>query len=213
MPGLYAKGDFDLAGFRGGRGRARRASCPRPEEMKAGDVLIGVASSRRAFQRLFAGAQGGGETPGFRWMPRPRLSRKCKTLGEALADADAALCEERAGSVRAGGVKGLAHITGGGITENLPRVLPDGLDAEIDLGAWKLSPVFAWIQREAELEQDEMLRTFNCGVGLIAVADASRADAVISGFEHAGEIAHRIGMLVTGKGEASVRYKGHLSAA
>ncbi len=207
MPGLYAARDFDLAGF--AVGAVERGSVlPKPEEMKTGDVLIGVASSG-IHSNGFSLVRKVVETAGLSYSA-PAPFAKMKTLGEALLIPTRLYVKSALAVVRAGGVKGLVHITGSGITGNLPRVLPNGLDAEIDLGAWKLSPVFAWLAREAELDQDEMLRTFNCRVGLIAVVDAARADAVIAAFEHAGEIAHRIGTLVAGKGEAQVRYRGTL---
>jgi phosphoribosylformylglycinamidine cyclo-ligase len=117
-------------------------------------------------------------------------------------------------AIRAGGIKGLAHITGGGVTENLPRVLPEKLDAEINLDAWRLAPVFGWLAREAGLPESDMLRTFNCGVGLIVVADAARASDVIAAFNDAGENAFVIGKLVAARGsEPVVRYTGSLRGA
>ena len=113
-------------------------------------------------------------------------------------------------AIRAGGVKGFAHITGGGITENTPRALPRGLDAEIDLDSWTPPGVFGWLARSASIAPDEMLRTFNCGIGLIAVVDEKRAGMVIEAFQHNGEKAARIGALVPGEGEAKVRYQGRL---
>jgi phosphoribosylformylglycinamidine cyclo-ligase len=113
-------------------------------------------------------------------------------------------------AIRAGGVKGFAHITGGGITENLPRALADGLDAEIDLSTWTPSPVFGWLAKSAGIEEREMLRTFNCGLGLIAVVSEKCAGHVIDAFQESGERAMRIGHLVKGDGEAKVRYKGAL---
>ena len=85
------------------------------------------------------------------------------TLGEALLAPTRLYVKSGLEAIRTGGVKGLAHITGGGITENLPRALPDGLDAEIDLSSWKPGPVFGWLSKSAGIEADEMLRTFNCG--------------------------------------------------
>jgi phosphoribosylformylglycinamidine cyclo-ligase len=117
-------------------------------------------------------------------------------------------------AIRAGGIKGLAHITGGGVTENLPRVLPEKLDAEIDLDSWRLPPVFGWLAREAGLPESEMLRTFNCGVGLIVVTDAARASDVIAAFNAEGENAFVVGGLQSAEGsEPAVRYTGSLRGA
>jgi phosphoribosylformylglycinamidine cyclo-ligase len=108
--------------------------------------------------------------------------------------------------MQSGGVKGLAHITGGGITDNLPRCLPEGLDGEVDLNAITVLPVFQWLAREAGIAESEMLRTFNCGIGMVAVADEAHADAVIAAF--GGGL--RIGKLVAGPGEAKTVYRGAL---
>ena len=99
----------------------------------------------------------------------PRRSRR-QALGEALLTPTRLYVKSALEAIRTGGVKGLAHITGGGITENMPRALPKGLDAEIDLDSWTPPPVFGWLARSAGIEEREMLRTFNCGIGLIAVA-------------------------------------------
>jgi len=206
MSGLYAKGDFDLAGF--GVGAVERgAVLPKTAAMRTGDVLIGVASSgvhsngyslvRKVIElaglSLSAAAPFAGES----------------SLGEALLTPTRLYVKSGLAAIRTGGVKGLAHITGGGITENLPRVLPASLDAEIDLTLWRVPPVFAWLAHEAGLPQAEMLRTFNCGVGLIAVADHARVSEMIAAFDGAGERAFVIGALVPAQGgEAAVRYRG-----
>jgi len=104
----------------------------------------------------------------------------------------------------------LAHITGGGITENLPRTLPEGLNAEIDLAAWTPPPVFGWLARSAGIEEREMLRTFNCGIGLIAIASPERSADVLDAFAAAGQTAVAIGRLVEGEGEPEVVYRGTL---
>jgi phosphoribosylformylglycinamidine cyclo-ligase len=177
--------------------------------MRAGDALIGVYSSG-IHANGFSLVRKVIETAGLSYSA-PAPFAKLKTLGEALLTPTRLYVRGALAAIAADGVKGIAHITGGGITGNVPRVLPDGLDAAIDLSSWRLSPVFAWLAREADLAQDEMLSTFNCRVGLIAVADPARADAVIAAFEHSGEIAHRIGELIPGKGEPAVHYRGILS--
>jgi phosphoribosylformylglycinamidine cyclo-ligase len=115
-------------------------------------------------------------------------------------------------AIHAGGVRGFAHITGGGITENLPRILPDNLGTHIDLDSWPLPAVFAWLSLEAGLADSEMLTTFNCGLGLIAVVEAGKAGAVIEAFQELNEHAYRVGHLVrTQHGDPQVRYRGTLS--
>jgi phosphoribosylformylglycinamidine cyclo-ligase len=209
MPGLYAKGDFDLAGFAVGAVE-RGAVLPKTEDMRAGDVLVGVASSgvhsngyslvRKVVER--AGAA----------LSAPAPFARTTSLGEALLTPTRLYVKSTLSAIKRGGVKGLAHITGGGISGNLPRVLPSGLDAEVDLSCWELPPVFAWLAEQTSLPDDEMLRTFNCGIGLIAVVDAEHADDVIAAFNASGERAFAIGTLIPASGsEADVRCRGTLS--
>ena len=207
MPGLYAKGDFDLAGFAVGAVE-RGAILPKTAQMRAGDVLIGVASS-------------GVHSNGFSLVRRVVKQRKLaygrrapfapeQKLGEALLTPTRLYVKSALAAIRTGGVKGLAHITGGGITENTPRALPEGLDAEIDLGLWQPPAVFGWLAHAARIEEREMLRTFNCGIGLIAVASEKSSGQVIDAFQQNCDKAVRLGTLVQGKGEAKVRYRGAL---
>jgi phosphoribosylformylglycinamidine cyclo-ligase len=206
MPGLYAKGDFDLAGFAVGAVE-RGAVLPKLDAMQAGDVLIGVASSgvhsngyslvRKVVERT--GLSLTADAPFASGMP----------LGEALLTPTRLYVKSALAAIATGGVKGLAHITGSGITGNLPRVLPPAFDAELDLTAWKLPPVFAWLAREAELPESEMLTTFNCGVGLIVVAEKAKAADVIAAFNASGERAFPIGALIpAASAESAVRYRG-----
>jgi phosphoribosylformylglycinamidine cyclo-ligase len=209
MPGLYAKGDFDLAGFAVGAVE-RGAVLPKTETMRAGDCLIGVASSG-VHSNGYSLVRKVVELTGLR-LNSPAPFAQGLDLGEALLTPTRLYVRSALAAIRQGGVKGLAHITGGGITGNLPRALRRGLDAELDLSAWKLPPVFAWLGHEAGLPQDEMLRTFNCGVGLIVVADKAKADDVMAAFNAAGERAFTIGEVVTASGvEPEVRYRGTLA--
>src|SRR5579871_4807481 len=206
MPGLYAKGDFDLAGFTVGAVE-RGHVLPRLESMGSGDVLIGVASS---------GVHSNGYSLVRKIVERAGLALTAPApfapelaLGDALLTPTRLYVKSGLAAIARGGVKGLAHITGSGITGNLPRVLPTGLDANVDLASWKLPPVFRWLAREAGLPDDEMLQTFNCGIGLIAVADAARADDVVAAFQDHGERAFVIGSLISGAGpEPHVLYRG-----
>jgi phosphoribosylformylglycinamidine cyclo-ligase len=131
-------------------------------------------------------------------------------LGEALLTPTRLYVKAALAAMRTGGVKGLAHITGGGITDNLPRCLPDGLDAEVELGAITVLPVFQWLAKTAAIAEREMLRTFNCGIGMVAVVNEANAGRVIEAFQQAGDSCARIGTLVTGSGEAKVVYRGAL---
>ena len=129
------------------------------------------------------------------------------TLGEALLTPTRLYVKQALAAVRAGGVHGLAHITGGGLTENPPRVLPEGLACEIDLGAWTLPPVFRWLATTANMSEPELLKTFNCGIGMILVVAADRADALTGLLQAEGETVPRLGRIVEGQG---VIYRGRL---
>jgi len=207
MPGLYAKGDFDLAGFSVGAVE-RDAILPKTRDMREGDVLIGIESSGphsngySLVRRVVADA-------GLSY-DAPAPFDAARKLGEALLAPTKLYVKSALTAIRTGGVKGLAHITGGGITENLPRALPDGLDAEVDLSSWTPLPVFGWMARAAGIAEVEMLRTLNCGIGLVVVADPARAGHIIDAFQECGDRATRIGHLVAGDGEAKVRYRGAL---
>jgi phosphoribosylformylglycinamidine cyclo-ligase len=206
MPGLYAPGDFDLAGFAVGAVE-RGAVLPKTAAMKPGDVLVGVASSgvhangyslvRKVVAH--AGVPLAAEAP----------FASGQTLGEALLTPTRLYVKPALAAMHAG-VLGLAHITGGGITDNLPRCLPDGLDAEIDLDAIAMPPVFSWLARTAAIAQAEMLRTFNCGIGMVAVAHEKTAGHVIEAFQEHGDKAVRLGRLVAGNAEPKAVYRGAL---
>jgi phosphoribosylformylglycinamidine cyclo-ligase len=208
MPGLYAKGDFDLAGFAVGAVE-RKSLLPKTKAMRAGDVLIGVASSgvhSNGYSLVRKVVEVSGVT-----LDAAAPFAKGASLGDVLLTPTKLYVKSALAAIAAGGIKGLAHITGGGITENLPRVLPKGLDAEIDLSKWRAPPVFGWLASEAGLDEREMLRTFNCGIGLIAVVAKTKADAVIAAFKKTGARAFVIGALVAGKSkEPAVRYRGNL---
>ncbi len=210
MPGLYADGDYDLAGFAVGAVE-RDAILPR-EDMTAGDVLIGLASSGlhsngfSLVRRLVADL-------GLAWhAPAPFAPEH--SLGETLLTPTrlyvkpvlAALRESR-------GIKALAHITGGGLPENLPRVVPDSLSARVDLSALPQAPVFGWLAEAGKIEPSELLRTFNCGVGMVVLVGEAQADAVLAGFGTAGETAFRLGVLEPRDGAEAVRFTGTLDLA
>ena len=215
MPGLYAGDDFDLAGFAVGAVE-RHAVLPKLAAMKAGDVLVGVASS---------GVHSNGYSLVRKVVAQSGLTLDASapfapghTLGAALLTPTRLYVKAALASLHAG-VKGLAHITGGGITDNLPRCLPDGLDGEVDLDTIAVPPVFSWLAKTASIAPLEMLRTFNCGIGLVAVADEKDAGRVIEAFQENGERAVRLGRLIPGdasasadaaSGEAKTVYRGAL---
>jgi len=207
MPGLYAKGDFDLAGFSVGAVE-RGHVLPRTAEMVAGDVLIGVASSG-VHSNGYSLVRKVVEKNGLAWDAEAPFAPG-KKLGEALLTPTRLYVRSALEALRVGGVKGFAHITGGGITENLPRALPEGMDAQVDLDSWTPSPVFGWMAQSAGIEAPEMLRTFNCGIGMVAVVSEKCSGHVIEAFQQCGDKAMRLGHLVPGSGEAKVIYRGTL---
>jgi len=217
MPGMYAGADYDLAGFAVGAVE-RAAILPRPD-IAAGDVLLGLASSGvhsngySLVRRLVA-------EEGLGWND-PAPFDATANLGQALLVPTRIYVRPALAALRAvGGIKGVAHITGGGLSENLPRILPQGLAAHIDLSAWTAPAVFGWLARAGALDAAEMLRTFNCGIGLVMVAERAKAQAVLAALTAGGETAAVIGEVeagrgvksqAKGKGEAeAVRYSGTL---
>ena len=198
--------DFDLAGFSVGA-VDRDKLLPRPD-IAAGDVVLGLASSGvhsngySLVRRLVADS-------GLRWTDDAPFAPGTP-LGEALLTPTRIYVPAILRALREStGIKALAHITGGGITENVPRVLPDDLGVSIDLEAIALPPVFAWLREAGQIEQAEMLRTFNCGVGMVAVVSPEHADEIIHLLGGAGETTTRIGTVTSREGEA-VRYEGQL---
>jgi phosphoribosylformylglycinamidine cyclo-ligase len=201
MPGMYHKGDFDLAGFAVG---AMERGQDLPRDVAKGDVLLGLASSG-VHSNGYSFVRKVVELSGLGWDAASPFAGG--TLGQALLTPTRLYVKQALAAVRAGGVHGLAHITGGGLTENPPRVLPDGLACEIDLGAWTLPPVFRWLAQTANMSEPELLKTFNCGIGMILVVAEDRADALTALLQGEGETVTRLGRIVEGQG---VIYKGRL---
>ncbi len=201
MPGMYEAGDFDLAGFAVG---AMERGAELPADVKAGDVLLGLASDGvhsngySLVRRLV-------ELSGLGWDAKCPWSDD--TLGAALLAPTRLYVTQALAAVRAGGVHALAHITGGGLTENLPRVLPENCGAKVDLSSWALPPVFRWLVEQGGMAEAELLKTFNCGIGMVLAVAADRADALTDLLEAEGETVHRIGQVDDSPG---VTYLGAL---
>jgi phosphoribosylaminoimidazole synthetase len=204
MPGMYAEKDYDLAGF--AVGAVERGELLPTDDIVEGDVLLGLASS-------------GLHSNGFSLVRRivessgAKLSGKApfapdRTLGEALLEPTRIYVKPVLHAIRdTHGIKALAHITGGGLPENLPRVLPHDYAAEIDLEAIDAPPVFSWLARTGGVAEKEMLRTFNCGVGMVAVAAAGQAAQVAAVLKQAGETVTPIGSVVSRR-DAGVVFRG-----
>lgn len=205
MPGMYHKGDFDLAGFAVG---AMERGQVLPAGVAEGDVILGLASNG-VHSNGYSFVRKVVELSGLTWdAPSPFGDG---TLGAALLAPTRLYVRQSLAAIRAGGVHALAHITGGGITENPPRVLPEGLACEIDLGAWTLPPVFRWLATTANMSEPELLKTFNCGIGMMLVVDADRADAITALLAEAGETVSRLGRIVPASEDGEgVIYKGRL---
>ena len=201
MPGMYPEGDFDLAGFAIG---AMERGTALPEGVEEGDVLLGLASDG-VHSNGYSLVRKLVEVSGLGWDADCPFAEG--TLGEALLTPTRLYVKQSLAAVRAGGVHALAHITGGGLTENLPRVLPEGLGADIDLNAWALPPVFKWMAETGGIAEAEMLKTFNCGIGMILSVSADRADALTKVLEGEGETVSRLGSVTPGEG---MRYSGKL---
>ena len=201
MPGMYPDGDFDLAGFAVG---AMERGADLPKDVGEGDVLLGLGSSG-VHSNGYSLVRKLVEISGLGW--EAECPWQAGTLGAALLAPTRLYVKPALAAIRAGGVHGLAHITGGGLSENLPRVLPEGLGAKVDLGAWALPEVFAWLAATGEMDEAEMLKTFNCGIGMVLVVAPGRAGALKALLEGAGETVVELGRVSAGSG---VRYEGAL---
>jgi phosphoribosylaminoimidazole synthetase len=192
MPGVYRDDDFDLAGF--AVGAVERAGIIDGRAIVAGDVVLALGSSglhsngfslvRRVVER--AGLD--------LFTPAPFATDR--TLGEALLTPTRLYVQSCLAAIRTGGVHGLAHITGGGLIDNIPRVLPDGLACVLRAAAWTPPPVFAWLRQETATPWTEMTRTFNCGVGMAVIVAADRVQDVAASLREAGETVAVVGDIV-----------------
>lgn len=207
MPGMYADGDYDLAGFSVGAVE-RRKVLPR-DDIAAGDIILGLASNGihsngfSLVRKLVA-------QEGLAW-DAPSPANGSKTVAEELLTPTRIYVKSVLQVLRANApIKGLVHITGGGFQENLPRVLPDDLGAHIDLDAWKLPEVFQWLQSAGHMEPHEMLRTFNCGIGMTLIVAPDGLADVMAILAAEGETVIPIGT-ITARAEEAVSFSGNLA--
>ena len=201
MPGMYADGDYDLAGFC--VGAVERTNVLTGREIAAGDVILGLASA-------------GVHSNGFSLVRRLATDRGWKLDRPALFDQDKLLIDHLMAPtriyvasllplLRERRIKGLAHITGGGLLENIPRVLPEGVHAVVDADAWEQSRLMAFLQAQGAIEPEEMARTFNCGIGMVVIVSADEAEAVTAALQAADETVFTIGRIETGTHGCTVR--------
>lgn len=197
MPGFYAEGEYDLSGF--AVGRVKKDKVIDGKNIVKGDVLIGLPSSG-VHSNGFSLARRVLEKSGLSLSDQlPRNDGITTTVGEALMAPTVIYVKQVLEIISKGGVKGLAHITGGGFTDNIPRVFPSGLGAKIFTGSWEVPPVFKWLQQVGNIDDAEMRRTFNMGIGMVLVVSRESADRIIEdtrGSNHA----YRIGEVIEGEG-------------
>jgi len=206
MPGMYRDGDYDLAGF--AVGAAERGRLLPTDDIVEGDVLLGLASSGlhsngfSLVRRIVAES-------GLSW-DDPAPFDLDRSLGEALLEPTRIYVKPLLATISSThGIKALAHITGGGFPENIPRVLPDAFAAEVDLDMIDVPPVFSWLAQTGNVEPMEMLRTFNCGIGMIAVVASGQAAQVAAVLQKAGEHVSTLGRIVPRRDEGVI-YRGAL---
>jgi phosphoribosylformylglycinamidine cyclo-ligase len=198
MPGMYGGGDYDLAGFAVGaveRGQALDGST-----VAIGDVVLGLASSG-VHSNGFSLVRRIVETAGLAY-DAPAPFAPGVRLGDALLTPTRLYVRGCRAALKAGGVKAFAHITGGGLVENIPRVLPDTMAAEIDARAWPVPPVFRWLAENGGVAAAEMVRTFNCGIGMVAVVSPAAVEKATAAMTAAGEEVRPIGRIVARSADA-----------
>jgi len=197
MPGMYHHGDYDLAGF--AVGAAERGELIDGSTVRAGDLLIGIASTgvhSNGFSLVRKIVERSGLTFGS---PAPFAAGR--TVGEALLEPTRIYVKSCLLALRAGSLKALAHITGGGLIENVPRVLPDDVVAEIDATGWPLPQIFHWLQQQADLPALELARTFNCGIGMVAVVAPDQCERAMELLRQGGETVWQIGRVRSRRGD------------
>ncbi|MFH2134923.1 MAG: phosphoribosylformylglycinamidine cyclo-ligase [Pseudomonadota bacterium] len=195
MPGMYPEGEYDLAGF--AVGVVEKSKIITGEHIKPGDVVLGMASN---------GAHSNGYSLVRKIIERSKPDLNAKFDGErTLADCIMAptrlYVKPLLSLMQSITIKGMAHITGGGITENVPRVLPADVVADIDSATWQMPKLFDWLREGGNVEAQEMFRTFNCGIGMVVIVDAADADAAIKQLQAAGETVSRIGTIRARNGD------------
>lgn len=201
MPGMYAPGDYDLAGFC--VGAVERDQVLIGADIGDGDVILGLASSG-VHSNGFSLVRRLAADKGWK-LDRPALFDQERLLIEALMAPTRIYVRALLPSIKAGTIKGLAHITGGGLLENIPRVLPKGAHAVVDADGWEQPRLMAFLQAQGGIEPEEMARTFNCGIGMAVVVTADQAEAVAATLTEAGETVVTIGRIEAGERGCTVK--------
>ncbi len=209
MPGMYADGDYDLAGFC--VGAVERDKAVTGARLEAGDILLGLASSG-IHSNGYSLVRRLAEDKGWK-LDRPALFDPETLLIEALIAPTRIYVKSLLPLMQSGHIKALAHITGGGLLENIPRVLPDGLHAHIDASAWEQPRLMAFLQAQGNIEPEEMARTFNCGIGMVLAVSPDKVPSVTADLEAADETVHQIGDIRTGSKGCTVQGKSDIWSA
>ncbi|MDD9841775.1 MAG: phosphoribosylformylglycinamidine cyclo-ligase [Alphaproteobacteria bacterium] len=207
MPNMYQQKDYDLAGF--ALGAVERTDLLPRKNIRAGDILLGLASNGvhangfSLIHKIIETLPQGWHTP-LQGIMDETVTDSTETLANALLTPTRIYVKPLLNALKA--IKALCHITGGGLTENLPRILPNGLMAEVNLATWPLPPIFNWLQQAGNIETDELLRVFNCGIGMVAIVDGEQADNI----QLKDETIWQIGQVINAKDtdEAGVQFIG-----
>uniref|UniRef100_A0ACD5ZEW4 Uncharacterized protein n=1 Tax=Avena sativa TaxID=4498 RepID=A0ACD5ZEW4_AVESA len=195
MPGFYADGEYDISGF--AVGVVEKDKVIDGKNIVEGDILIGLPSSG-VHSNGFSLVRSVLDKSGLSLTDQlPGNDGKTTTIGEVLMTPTVIYVKQVLEIISKGGVKGLAHITGGGFTDNIPRVFPKGLGAKIFTGSWEVPPVFKWLQQVGKIEDADMMRTFNMGVGMVLVVSKEAADRIV---EESSSPVYRIGEVIQGEG-------------
>lgn len=203
MPGMYQGADYDLAGF--SVGAAERGTLLDGSSIKAGDVILGLTSSGphsngySLIRRLVSGE-------GHAYSDQAPFADV--SLASALLAPTKIYVKSTLAAIKAGVVKGLSHITGGGFLENIPRIMPDSLIAEIDTGKWELPAVFEWLQKEGNIDTREMARTFNCGIGMVVIVSSENVNEALNILTDNGEDVVIVGQIKPGNGAPKCHVHG-----
>ena len=217
MPGLYAGGDYDLAGFT--VGAVNRDSVITGENIKSGDIVLGLASNGvhsngySLVRKLIADSKISYDSSApfamdIRWQDRE--STRAITVRDALLAPTRIYVKQLLSGLKiksAGGqpaIRGMAHITGGGLSENIPRVIPDHITLRIDLKSWTLPPVFGWLKSLGRINNADLARTLNCGIGMVVICDSAKVDDIEKTLKGCGEIVYRLGYALERAGDALI---------
>jgi len=204
MPGMYVPGDYDLAGFC--VGAVERDDILTGAAVQAGDIILGLASDG-VHSNGFSLVRRIVEVSGLAYDATAPFDSS-RSLGRALLDPTRLYVKSCLAAVRAGGVHGFAHITGGGLIKNIPRVLPNGISVRLNGCSWTPAPVFQWLKRAGSIKASEMVRTFNCGIGMAVIVEATRAEAIAGLLRETGETVKTIGEVFAISGPPNVTFDG-----